>query len=58
MRVNPKIQKAIQAVESARVELVAVLREVGQQASKAPAKGKRLKVRSAAKSVAKKKRVA
>ena len=57
MRLNPKIQHALQAIETARAELVAMLREVGNQieAGKARATRKRSKARRAPKPVAKRK---
>lgn len=57
MSLNPKIQKALQAIETARAELVAVLREVGNQveAGKARAMRNRSKARRTPKPVAKKK---
>ncbi len=56
MRLNPKIQKALLSIETARAELVAVLREFGPQigARAATAKRKRPVTRRAAKAVAKK----
>jgi predicted translin family RNA/ssDNA-binding protein len=54
MRLNPKIQDALQAIETARAEFVAVLREIAQQAGKAPAPQKRSRARRATKAVAKK----
>jgi hypothetical protein len=55
MRLNPKIQDALQAIETARAEFVVVLREIGQQAGKAPAQPKRSRAHRAAKPAAKKK---
>jgi hypothetical protein len=55
MRLNPKIQDALQAIETARAEFVAVLREIGQQAGQSAALPKRSRARRAAKPVAKKK---
>ena len=54
MSLNPKIQKALQAIETARAELVAVLREFGPHHGDPPAKRKRPVTRRAAKAVAKK----
>ena len=56
MSLNPKIRKALQAIESARADLVAVLREFEPHvgASTAPADRKRRVTRRAAKAVAKK----
>jgi hypothetical protein len=55
MRLNPKIQDALEAIETARAEFVAVLREIGQQAGQAPALPKRSRAHRAAKPVAKEK---
>ena len=56
MRLNPKIQKALEAVETARAELVAVLREFEPpgRPNAAAAKGKRPVTRTVAKAVDKK----
>jgi hypothetical protein len=57
MRLNPKIRRALQAIETARAELVAMLREVGNQieAGKARATRNRSRACRAPKPVAKKK---
>jgi hypothetical protein len=54
VRLNPKIQDALQAIETARAEFVVVLREIGE-AGKAPAPPKRSRAHGPAKPVAKKK---
>lgn len=54
MSLNPKIQKALQAIETARAELLAVLSEFGPHLGDPPAKRKRPVTRRAAKAVAKK----
>ncbi len=56
MSLNPKIQKALQAIESARADLVAVLREFEPHvgASTAQVNRKRPVTRRPAKAVAKK----
>jgi hypothetical protein len=56
MRLHPKIQKALEAVETARAELVAVLWEFGppSRTNAVAAKGKRPVTRTVAKAVDKK----
>jgi hypothetical protein len=56
MRLNPKIQDALQAIETARAGFVAVLREVGNQIEAGTrTKRKHSKARRTPKPVAKKK---